>query len=177
MLARIESSEKHPIINQAPVKVLIVFVIGSGENGELGTGPNFTSGLRPHRNPFLGQEDASGFHVVQVACGGMHIIALTRDDKIVTWGFSDHDALRRDSGLRDADADAGSDNGHLNPFESTLRISRRSVFRPARSLFRLLPAIVAVLRLPTVASSTDGVRSDYAIPLVGSRITTPPRIS
>ena len=54
----------------------------------------------------------------------MHTIALTNQNKIVTWGVNDKGALGRDTawegGLRDADAsDSESEDGDLNPKEST----------------------------------------------------------
>ncbi|KAK3484901.1 regulator of chromosome condensation 1/beta-lactamase-inhibitor protein II [Neurospora crassa] len=64
--------------------------------------------------------------IVQVACGGMHVAALTKDNKILTWGVNDQGALGRDTtwdgGLRDADAESDSedeDDTGLNPKEST----------------------------------------------------------
>ncbi|CRK25856.1 hypothetical protein BN1708_014351 [Verticillium longisporum] len=62
-------------------------------------------------------------------CGGMHVAALTHDNKILTWGVNDQGALGRDTnwdgGLRDADqaSDSGSDDedddSGVNPREST----------------------------------------------------------
>ena len=52
----------------------------------------------------------------------MHAVALTADNKILTWGVNDNAALGRqttwDGGLRDIGADA-DEEGELNPFEST----------------------------------------------------------
>lgn len=113
-----------PVINTAPQRVLEVFAFGNGENGELGLGPNKTEALVPKRNLFLDPRDPEKYHVVQLDCGGMHTIALTKDNKIVTWGVNDKGALGRDTawegGLRDADAsDSESEDGDLNPREST----------------------------------------------------------
>lgn len=119
-----ETSKSLPVINEVPKKVLRVFVFGNGENGELGLGPGRTQALRPRQNPFLDPDDRSGFHVVQLDCGGMHTVALTSRNQIVTWGVNDDGALGRgtswEGGLRDVDA--GSDDeedGELNPYEST----------------------------------------------------------
>jgi regulator of chromosome condensation len=53
----------------------------------------------------------------------MHTVALTVDDKIITWGVNDSGALGRqtewDGGLRDMDADSDEEEGELNPLEST----------------------------------------------------------
>lgn len=118
-----EATKAFPVINEVPRQVLRVFVFGSGENGELGLGPGRTQALRPRRNPFLGPDGRSGFHVVQLDCGGMHTIALTSRNEIVTWGVNDDGALGRDTswegGLRDVDADSGEEDGELNPAEST----------------------------------------------------------
>lgn len=113
-----------PAINTAPTRVLEVFAFGNGENGELGLGPSKTETLVPRRNLFLDPRDPAKYHVVQIDCGGMHTIALTKDNKIVTWGVNDKGALGRDTawegGLRDADAsDSESEAGDLNPKEST----------------------------------------------------------
>ncbi len=69
--------------------------------------------------------------MVQVSLGAMHGVALTRDNRILTWGVNDHGALGRDTSweghLVDADANDGGgesdadsdDEGELNPKEST----------------------------------------------------------
>ena len=115
------------VINKAPTAKLNVFVFGEGSSGELGLGTakNAVDVKRPRLNPLLPAGDVG---VVQVAAGGMHCIALTQDNKILTWGVNDQGALGRDTawegGLKDIDAgsdddsDDGSDSG-LNPREST----------------------------------------------------------
>ncbi|KAL8832236.1 MAG: hypothetical protein Q9170_004957 [Blastenia crenularia] len=113
-------------INDAPTDRLNVYVFGEGSSGELGLGSakNAIDVKRPRLNPHLPAETVG---VVQVACGGMHVAALTYDGKVLTWGVNDQGALGRDTtwegGLRDVgdsenESDAGSDSG-LNPFEST----------------------------------------------------------
>ncbi|RMZ79041.1 hypothetical protein DV737_g3578, partial [Chaetothyriales sp. CBS 132003] len=102
---------------------LQVYVFGEGSAGELGLGPrNATEVSRPRANPNLAG-------VVSIATGGMHAVALTPDNKILTWGINDHATLGRDTtwdgGLRDVDAQgsgSGSDDDAddaLNPKEST----------------------------------------------------------
>ncbi|KAL1877354.1 hypothetical protein VTK73DRAFT_8727 [Phialemonium thermophilum] len=109
-----------PVINKAPADVLTVLVFGNGDNGELGLGPQQREALRPRVNPYFDPHDPSKFHVVQIACGGMHTVALTATNDIVTWGVNDNYALGRDTHwdetLRDIDFD--SDDGELNPLES-----------------------------------------------------------
>jgi regulator of chromosome condensation len=112
-------------INDAPTEVLQAFVFGEGTSGELGLGAVKVDGKkpidvkRPRLNPNLKD-------VVQIACGGMHAVALTKDNKILTWGVNDQGALGRDTtwdgGLRDMDdededSEDGDDTG-MNPKES-----------------------------------------------------------
>ena len=116
------------ITNETPIQKLDVFVFGEGSSGELGLGTakNAIDVKRPRLNPLL---LATEVGVTQIATGGMHVIALTHDSKILTWGVNDHGALGRDTtwdgGLIDvadnksnSDSDAASDSG-LNPKEST----------------------------------------------------------
>ncbi|KAG4026939.1 hypothetical protein MFRU_035g00900 [Monilinia fructicola] len=115
-----------PTINTPPVERLDVYVFGGGENNELGLGAKKIDGKspsdvkRPRYNPFL-----KG--VTQIAVGGMHCVALTDDQKILTWGVSDGGPLGRDTSsyeapAKDIDADSDSedeDDITLNPVEST----------------------------------------------------------
>ncbi|KAI9373991.1 regulator of chromosome condensation 1/beta-lactamase-inhibitor protein II [Aspergillus egyptiacus] len=117
------------VINHPPTERLNVYVCGEGSSGELGLGTakNAIDVKRPRLNPHL-LPDTVG--VVQVAVGGMHCVALTHDNKILTWGVNDQGALGRDTswdgGYRDIDAkkddsdsDTDSDDADLNPYEST----------------------------------------------------------
>lgn len=121
-----------PVINQAPTDVLRVFVFGLGDMcGELGLGPKTKSTPLPVPIPKVDGREEGSYRIVQMACGGMHVIALTQDGKVVTWGGNDEGALGRDTawdgGLRDMDAEAGDSDGGgsdsedegLNPLEST----------------------------------------------------------
>ncbi|KAK7614811.1 regulator of chromosome condensation 1/beta-lactamase-inhibitor protein II [Phyllosticta paracitricarpa] len=123
-VARLKEEEK----NVAPTQKLHVFVFGEGSSGELGLGTakNAVDVKRPRLNPHL-QADSVG--VVQLATGGMHVVALTHDNKILTWGVNDQGSLGRDTawegGLVDIDdnksddsSDSGSDSG-MNPREAT----------------------------------------------------------
>jgi regulator of chromosome condensation len=121
---------KTAVINTAPTEILDVFVFGEGSNGELGLGNAKIDGKkprdvkRPRLNPNLAAKTAK---VVQVACGGMHVAALTADNKILTWGVNDMGALGRDTrwggGTRDIDDEEDEDDGDdfsgMNPIEST----------------------------------------------------------
>ncbi|EYE92593.1 RCC1 domain-containing protein [Aspergillus ruber CBS 135680] len=117
------------VINTAPSTRLNVYVFGEGSSGELGLGPakNAVDVKRPRLNPLL---PADKVGVVQVAVGGMHCVALTHDNKILTWGVNDQGALGRnttweggykdidDASKSDSDDDSDDDSG-LNPYEST----------------------------------------------------------
>ncbi|KAK7403728.1 hypothetical protein QQX98_010500 [Neonectria punicea] len=111
-------------LNKVPTQVLSIFPFGNGENCELGLGPNTTEALTPRVNPYLGPSNSSSKPcVVQVACGGMHTVVLTSDNKIVTWGVNDNWALGRDTEwdgvYQDAEEDASDEEeAELNPHES-----------------------------------------------------------
>ncbi|KAL4758429.1 regulator of chromosome condensation 1/beta-lactamase-inhibitor protein II [Aspergillus foveolatus] len=118
------------VINNAPTAKLNVYVCGEGSSGELGlgVGKNVIDVKRPRLNPHLLPDDVG---VVQVAVGGMHCVALTHDNKVLTWGVNDQGALGRDTTWeggykdmdnRDSDSDSDSDsddNPDLNPYECT----------------------------------------------------------
>ncbi|KAK4494008.1 hypothetical protein PRZ48_015194 [Zasmidium cellare] len=120
---------KGKIINEPPTERLNVYVFGEGTAGELGLGTakKAVDVKRPRLNPNLSAKDIG---VVQIEAGGMHCIALTHDNKILTWGVNDQGTLGRDTewegGLKDmddaasedSDDDDNDDNG-LNPKEST----------------------------------------------------------
>jgi regulator of chromosome condensation len=117
-------------INETPSQKLDIYVFGDGEAGELGLGPKPIQGKKPtgvrysRRNTLL---DATTVGVVQVAAGGMHCIALTYDQKIITWGVNDNGALGRDTAWeartrdidQDSDAEDSDEESDLNPKEST----------------------------------------------------------
>ncbi|KAI9807974.1 MAG: hypothetical protein M1825_005281 [Sarcosagium campestre] len=113
-----KSSEQ---LNAPPTQRLDVWVCGSGEFGELGLGSKRALVKYPHMNDSL---DAETVGVVQVAVGGRHCLALTHDQKILTWGANDTGALGRetswdDAPMRDVDASESEDGEVLNPTEST----------------------------------------------------------
>lgn len=105
---------------------LKVFVFGEGSSGELGFGATKKAidVKRPRYNEALTNQN-----VVKIATGGMHVVALTKDNKILTWGVNDNGALGRDTSqadvkMRDLDADdsdsdSEDETGGLNDLEST----------------------------------------------------------
>ena len=105
---------------------LKVFVFGEGSSGELGFGATSKAidVKRPRYN-----EPLSNLNVVKIATGGMHVVALTKDNKILTWGVNDNNALGRDTSnapvkMRDLDADdsdsdSEDETGGLNDAEAT----------------------------------------------------------
>ena len=113
------------VLNNPPSQRLDVYVFGEGSSSELGLGTAKTAidVKRPRLNPLLSSKQVG---VVQIACGGMHVAALTHDNKILTWGVNDQGALGRDTtwegGLKDIDDDDSDDSDKsdsgLNPAES-----------------------------------------------------------
>ncbi|KAF2145142.1 uncharacterized protein K452DRAFT_284531 [Aplosporella prunicola CBS 121167] len=114
--------------NVVPTQRMHIYVFGEGSSGELGLGTakNAIDVKRPRLNPLL---PADSVGVVRIAAGGMHVIALTHDNKLLTWGVNDQGSLGRDTawegGLVDIDdnksddsSDSGDDTG-MNPREAT----------------------------------------------------------
>ncbi|KAI0867699.1 RCC1/BLIP-II [Hypoxylon argillaceum] len=121
--------KRNVVNNPVPTASLDVFVFGEGSSGELGLGSKRFEGKkpidvkRPRINHNLGAEEVG---VVDLACGGMHAIALTKDNRILTWGVNDDKALGRDTtwagGVRDVEAEESDDDDDdtgVNPLEST----------------------------------------------------------
>ena len=142
---------KMSVRNATPQRKLQVYVFGEGSAGELGLGPrNATEVKKPRVNPNL-----SG--VVSIATGGMHAVALTPTNKVLTWGVNDHATLGRetawDGGLRDADAqDSDTEQDELlNTEESTpTEVNARS-FHPGAKFVQ-----VAAGDSTTFVLTTDG---------------------
>lgn len=125
-----------PAINQAPTKKLDVYVFGEGSAGELGLGALAHEGKkpidvkRPRLNHLLKADDVG---VVAIAVGGMHAVALTHDNKILTWGVNDNGALGRETpaggkmvdivedGAEADDSDSDDGDSGLNPNEAEPR--------------------------------------------------------
>jgi regulator of chromosome condensation len=122
-----KAAKKGPVLTRAPTTKLNVYVFGENSAGELGLGSvgKITDVKRPRHNQFLLPAQVG---VVQIACGGMHVVALTHDNKILTWGVNDQGALGRDTKydaplrevkeVEDSDDENDPNNG-LNPHEAT----------------------------------------------------------
>lgn len=123
---RNKGSTSTPFRNTAPSTRLEVFVFGEGSAGELGLGD--AKKAKDVKAPRLNRNlDPETVGVVNLSAGGMHAVALTHDNQILTWGINDAGTLCRDTtwdgGLKDMDAGDDSDSDEstsgLNPFEST----------------------------------------------------------
>ena len=73
-----------------------LFVFGSNPFGALGLGEDETVKYRPAQVLLPGAAAGAGAFR-QVACGGMHTVALDRDGQLWTWGVNDEGALGRKS--------------------------------------------------------------------------------
>ncbi|OBS23247.1 hypothetical protein FPOA_03800 [Fusarium poae] len=137
-------------INDAPTKILDIYVFGEGTSGELGLGSKRVNNKKPIdvKRPRLNDNLAAATTgVVQISCGGMHAVALTHDNKILTWGVNDQGALGRDTtwdgGLRDmdnaedSDSDDEDDTG-INPKESTPTAVSDEFFAPGTKFVQVV---------------------------------------
>jgi regulator of chromosome condensation len=118
--------EKKEIIPVRYTESLKVFVFGEGANGENGFGATKKAIdiKRPRYNELL-----TNHEVVRVATGGMHVLALTKDNKILSWGVNDSGALGRDTSAADvkmrdldaddSDSDSEDETGGLIDLEAT----------------------------------------------------------
>ena len=127
------------LLNRPPIIRLQIFVFGEGSAGELGLGGGKSAidVATPRLNHNLDPEKVG---VVDLATGGMHTVALTSNNTVLTWGVNDLGALGRDTtwdgGMRDIDKGSDSDSDDsdpgMNPFESTPMAVPDEKFRGAR---------------------------------------------
>lgn len=92
-------------------------MFGDGSAGELGLGNKDAIEVqRPRLNHNL---DPNSVGVVSLAAGGMHGVALTHNNRILTWGVNDLSALGRDTtwvgGMRDINRVKESDSDESEP--------------------------------------------------------------
>lgn len=138
-------------INKIPTQILDIYVFGEGTSGELGLGSKKVDGKKPidvKRPRLNGKLDAKSVGVVQISCGGMHVAALTRDNKILTWGVNDQGALGRDTnwdgglkdmdGGEDSDSDDDDDDTGINPSESTPIAVGEEFFAPGTKFIQVV---------------------------------------
>ncbi|GMG20365.1 unnamed protein product [Ambrosiozyma monospora] len=113
---------------QPKTEPLDLFVWGSGSMCELGLGPAAKTKevKRPRLNPFLTKEQVG---IVDFAVGGMHVLALDKNNQVWSWGTNDSKVLGRDTTqagaeqLKDMDEDDDDDeDGDLNVEESTPKL-------------------------------------------------------
>lgn len=81
------------IFNSPPTEPYSIYVFGSNESSQLGIGRYHpTTPIKsPHFNPLLSEAG-----IVQVALGEAHGVALTQDQRVLTWGCADFGQLGRD---------------------------------------------------------------------------------
>ncbi|KAG7408785.1 Protein pim1 [Fusarium oxysporum f. sp. rapae] len=146
-------------INKAPTQILHVYVFGEGSSGELGLGSRRIANKKPIdvKRPRLNDNlSASKVSAVQVSCGGMHVVALTHDNKILTWGVNDQGALGRDTswdgGICDMDKSEDSysedeDDTGINPKESTPTTVSSEHFAPGTRFVQVVTSDSATFAL------------------------------
>ncbi|QKX64150.1 uncharacterized protein TRUGW13939_11323 [Talaromyces rugulosus] len=104
--------QKESSLNSVPNQRLDVYVFGTNCYGELGLGDATKKSEipRPVLNPKLPSETVG---VVQIAVDGVHSVALTHDNQILTWGVNDESTLGRDTkeNTKKTPIDATSDPG------------------------------------------------------------------
>ncbi|CAG8834700.1 32121_t:CDS:2, partial [Gigaspora margarita] len=85
---RIHEMIKIPKLATQGSKHTKLFVISSNICGELGLGESVEEVKYPRNVQSL-----VDFHIVKISCGSLHIAALTRGGKVVTWGCNDEDRI------------------------------------------------------------------------------------
>ncbi|KAJ1962860.1 hypothetical protein IWQ62_003395 [Dispira parvispora] len=81
-------------INPSPVlptEVGKVLVFGNGDCGQLGLGEDILQRKKPYPLQALDDEE-----IVDIAAGGLHNMALTKDGRLFSWGCNDQKALGRE---------------------------------------------------------------------------------
>jgi regulator of chromosome condensation len=100
------------VLTTAPEDILDVYVFGANRRGELGFQRKDIRG--PYWNVNLSGQKAG---IVQIATGSYHSVALTHDNRILSWGYNFGGALGREV-PRDPNDDQG-DDAEPNDWEYT----------------------------------------------------------
>ncbi|KAJ4408889.1 hypothetical protein N0V85_004170 [Neurospora sp. IMI 360204] len=82
------------IINRAPREAMDVYIMGANDKGQLCMGPDYrirTVVQQPTRNLKLSENNQT----VAIAVGNNHGLALTADNRVLSWGSNEHGALGR----------------------------------------------------------------------------------
>ncbi|KAG0164964.1 hypothetical protein DFQ30_009150 [Apophysomyces sp. BC1015] len=77
-------------IPRLPQETGHVFVFGNGDTGQLGLGDEMLNRKKPMPLEVLNDKE-----IVDVACGGLHSIAITKDGHLWSWGCNDEGVLGR----------------------------------------------------------------------------------
>lgn len=83
------TAKKDDVVS-SPTKSGRVLTIGQGDVGQLGLSEDVMERKRP-----ASLKEVDGVNFVQVTCGGMHSVAVTRNGEVYTWGCNDDGALGR----------------------------------------------------------------------------------
>ncbi|KAJ1666364.1 hypothetical protein IW140_001093 [Coemansia sp. RSA 1813] len=155
-----------------------VFVFGNGDCGQLGLGEDMIERKKPFPLPELGDRQ-----IVDIACGGLHTMALTADGQLWSWGCNDQKVLGRSGdefvaapvsaldGVRiakvacsDSATFALSDDGHVYSW-GTFRGSEGIMGFSEHIHIQELPLVINDFREPVVDICAGG---DHALALSAS---------
>ncbi|KAH6566114.1 hypothetical protein BASA50_006301 [Batrachochytrium salamandrivorans] len=105
-----QQSIPHPLLALESVKVGDVFVVGSGDCGQLGLGddPDNMTREKPAMLKYFNDK-----HIVGVYAGGLHSIVLTKHGKLFSWGCNDQNALGRGGEETEPGPVEGLDNEYI----------------------------------------------------------------
>ncbi|KAI8842866.1 regulator of chromosome condensation 1/beta-lactamase-inhibitor protein II [Chytriomyces cf. hyalinus JEL632] len=90
--ARVKKTKEDTFTRLVPASTTTgeVFIVGAGDCGQLGLGPDVTSATKLKKLTYF--EDKN---IVEIAAGGLHNMALSSDGKVYSWGCNDQMALGR----------------------------------------------------------------------------------